>query len=126
MKSFHEDSTFYSWLYRVAVNTAKNYLSYHQHHGKNHEKLPEDKDVLENSALVEFNSPEYLFLCKEAEDIFSHMLDDMPSEIRETLLLREVEDLSYADIARKMHCPLGTVRSRIFRGREMVMLKLKE
>jgi RNA polymerase sigma-70 factor (ECF subfamily) len=118
---FRGDSAFYTWLYRIAVNTSKNHLV-------SRSRRPPDVDVeLEDAEAVgagaglrELASPERLRARDELEAVIHRTIDGLPDDLRTALTLREFEGLSYEDIANVMDCPVGTVRSRIFRAREAV------
>ncbi|RDL44755.1 RNA polymerase sigma factor RpoE [Marinomonas piezotolerans] len=119
--SFRGDSAFYTWLYRIAVNTAKNYLV-------SRSRRPPSSDVeLDNedehavySALADRSTPDANLNRDRLEKEIQSAIGDLPEELRGALTLREFEGLSYEDIAQVMDCPVGTVRSRIFRAREAV------
>lgn len=121
LKQFQGNSAFYTWLYRIAVNTTKNYLKL-----KNRQPRNTDIDVNINELmpgkyrLREYSSPEHLASCDEMEKVVLHAVGSLPNELRESLLLREHNGFSYDQIAEKMNCPVGTVRSRIFRARAML------
>ncbi|MCW5588658.1 MAG: RNA polymerase sigma factor RpoE [Legionellales bacterium] len=126
LHQFRGDSAFYTWLYRIAVNTAKNYHIEHTRH------LPESGiDILDehgnppSSKLQEIASPEHELLTEEIQRTVINTVDQLPEELRMTILLREIEGLSYEEIASVMQCPVGTVRSRLFRAREAVDERLK-
>lgn len=112
---FRGSSSFYTWLYRIAVNTAKNYLIALT-------RRPPDRDVdaqLDIELRADVN-PEQLLLRDEIERTVFQVINTLPLELRVAIILRELEGLSYDEIAQIMHCPLGTVRSRIFRAREAI------
>jgi RNA polymerase sigma-70 factor (ECF subfamily) len=127
MPNFRGDSAFYTWLYRITVNTAKNYLAV-----KSNCRLPEvDQDPSEmeqidtGTALKDLETPENLLLTQEIQDTVVRAIDNLPEDLRTAISLRELEGLSYEEIAVTMDCPLGTVRSRIFRAREAIDMLLK-
>jgi RNA polymerase sigma-70 factor (ECF subfamily) len=127
MPNFRGDSAFYTWLYRITVNTAKNYLAV-----KSNRRLPEvDQDPSEmeqidtGTALKDLETPENLLLTQEIQDTVVRAIDNLPEDLRTAISLRELEGLSYEEIAVTMDCPLGTVRSRIFRAREAIDMLLK-
>lgn len=124
LANFRGDSQFYTWLYRVAVNTVKNYLVYKGHHTPTSD-LSMDDDAISAYWLkqipMELSTPESLLMGAEAELLLLSTLKAMPRELRLSLLMRDVEGCSYREIADAMHCPIGTVRSRIFRARATVM-----
>ncbi|MEY1661423.1 RNA polymerase sigma factor RpoE [Isoalcanivorax beigongshangi] len=118
---FRGDSAFYTWLYRIAVNTAKNHLVAQG-------RRPPGSDVDAGEAeqfvgadgLHEFGTPESLALSEELEQAIHGAINALPQELKTAVTLREFEGLSYEDIAAVMDCPVGTVRSRIFRAREAI------
>ena len=125
LENFQGTSAFYTWLYRIAVNTAKNYIV------SQGRKLPEvDFDITDmeqffsRGALNEYCTPEKMLLCDEIEDTLHEVIDNLPGELRTAIMLRELEGLSYNEIAHIMHCPIGTVRSRIFRARSAIETKV--
>ena len=125
LDKFRGDSQFYTWLYRIAINTAKNYLIQQGH------KVPTVDVEIDQEArhglqtvLKELAHPESELLSEELQESIFDMLETMPDELKLSLMLREVEGLSYEDIADVMDCPVGTVRSRIFRARELLHEKL--
>ncbi|MEY3183201.1 MAG: hypothetical protein RLZ35_1186 [Pseudomonadota bacterium] len=114
---FRGDSSFYTWLYRIAVNTAKNYLKLKNRDGavnKTIRYLPESQ---ENMGQSETDTPEGMLISRETEHQFLDIMLKLPSELRTAILLRDREGRSYEEIAVIMDCPVGTVRSRIFRAR---------
>lgn len=123
---FRGDSAFYTWLYRIAVNTAKNYLV-----SKSRRPPGVDVDASEAefmdaaSGLREGENPENLLFGDELKQVVRAALDELPGDLRTALTLREFDGLSYEDIATVMECPVGTVRSRIFRAREAIDQRVK-
>ena len=119
--NFRGDSAFYTWLYRIAINTAKNYLVARS-------RRPPASDVDMNDAefysgsevLKDQATPENLFFRDELEDVVNKTIDNLPEDLKTAVTLREFEGLSYEEIAEVMDCPMGTVRSRIFRAREAI------
>jgi len=119
--NFRGDSAFYTWLYRIAINTAKNYLV-------SRGRRPPDSDVSSEDAefydgdhgLKDLESPERSLLRDEIEGTVHRTIQQLPEDLRTALTLREFDGLSYEDIASVMQCPVGTVRSRIFRAREAI------
>lgn len=121
LPGFRGESAFYTWLYRIAVNTAKNYLVSRGRRPPDIDVDAEDAEFFEGeSALKDLETPERSLLCGEIEATVQRVLDQLPEELRTALVLREFEGLSYEDIATSMQCPIGTVRSRIFRAREAI------
>ena len=119
--NFRGDSAFYTWLYRIAVNTAKNHLVSKARRSANKEVEPELAEQFEvDSLLKDPDSPEHLVLTEEIRQIIVKALDKLPQELKQAITLRELEGLNYQEIAEKMDCPVGTVRSRIFRAREAI------
>lgn len=117
---FRGDSAFYTWLYRIAVNTAKNHL---ESRGRRPQTVMEveDAEQLDSApGLRELGSPERQMQRDQLQRAIDVALNELPEELRSALLLREFEGLSYEDIARVLECPIGTVRSRIFRARDAV------
>lgn len=123
---FRGESAFYSWLYRIAVNTARNHLAAQRHR---HEETVDSDDKLAVQALEDrlpdLNTPEAMLLSDEIRRTIERTVEELPPELRTAILLREVEGLSYEEIARIMDCPIGTVRSRIFRAREVINARLE-
>lgn len=123
---FRGESAFYTWLYRIAINTAKNYIVAQ---GRRPPSTGVDAEVAEQldvgARLKEHATPEHFLLEQELADTVHKAIDDLPDDLRTAITLRELEGLSYDEIARAMSCPVGTVRSRIFRAREAIDAKLK-
>jgi RNA polymerase sigma-70 factor (ECF subfamily) len=123
---FRGESAFYTWLYRIAVNTAKNHL---ESLGRRPPSLDLEADVVEtlngSDALREHATPERQLLTDEIAATVHRVLEALPADLRTAITLREVEGLSYEEIAEVMDCPIGTVRSRIFRAREAIDQELK-
>lgn len=118
---FRGDSSFYTWLYRIAVNTSKNYIISQGRRLPDIDLQIEDMErfTVKNSAK-EFGTPERLLMRDEMEHVVYDTIDHLPKDLRTAIMLREIEGLSYEDIAGIMHCPVGTVRSRIFRARAAI------
>lgn len=124
--SFRGESAFYTWLYRIAVNTAKNYLIAQGRRPPSSDVDAEDAENYENaSALKEIANPENLMLSDELKRIVFQTMESLPEDLRMAISLRELDGLSYEDIAAIMDCPVGTVRSRIFRAREVIDSKVQ-
>jgi RNA polymerase sigma-70 factor (ECF subfamily) len=121
LPKFRGDSQFYTWLYRIAINTAKNYLV-----SKSRRPSSTDIDVADaeqfadNEKLIDDTSPEDFIMTQELGQVISDSLSQLPEDLRTALTLREFEGMSYEEIADVMGCPVGTVRSRIFRAREFI------
>ena len=126
LPNFRGESAFYTWLYRIAINTAKNHLvSQSRKSPANSIDVQDAEDYGASEWLKEYASPEREALASELESIIRMAIDDLPSDLREAITLREIEGLSYEDIAAVMDCPIGTIRSRIFRAREAIDGKLE-
>lgn len=124
--SFRGDSAFYTWLYRIAVNTAKNYLVSQGRKPPATDVDAEDADYLESAgALRDGASPESLLLTDEIRNVVMTTIESLPEDLRRAITLREIEGLGYEEIAIEMDCPIGTVRSRIFRAREAIDAQLR-
>ncbi|HEB82039.1 MAG TPA: RNA polymerase sigma factor RpoE [Gammaproteobacteria bacterium] len=125
LPNFRGDSAFYTWLYRIAINTAKNHLvSQSRKSPANSIDAQEAEDYGASEWLNEYASPEREALADELETVIHQAMSDLPPDLREAITLREIEGLSYEEIAAVMDCPIGTVRSRIFRAREAIDNKL--
>lgn len=126
LPGFRGDSAFYTWLYRIAINTAKNYLSMRSRRPSDDEIEIEDAEQFESGGrLREYETPEGLLLTEEIARAIQQALQDLPQELRTAISLREFDGLSYDEIAQVMACPVGTVRSRIFRAREAIDKRLE-
>jgi len=118
---FRGDSAFYTWLYRIAINTAKNYLVAQSRRPPNTDVDAQDAELVESgSGLRDIGTPESNVLTHELAQRVNRAVEDLPQDLRTAILLREIEGLSYEEIALVMDCPIGTVRSRIFRAREAI------
>lgn len=123
---FRGDSAFYTWLYRIAINTAKNYLVAQSRRPPDTDIDAEDAAQYDpDSKLRETDLPEQLVHRDEVERVIYEAIDALPEDLRTAITLREMEGLSYEEIAQAMECPIGTVRSRIFRAREAIENRLK-
>jgi len=127
LPSFRGDSAFYTWLYRIGINTAKNYLvAMGRRAPTSTEFDSEDAETFaDGDQLRDVNTPEAELLSKEIAQTVNDTMQQLPEELRTAITLREIEGLSYEDIAVFMNCPIGTVRSRIFRAREAIAEKLR-
>lgn len=126
INSFRGDAQFYTWLHRIAVNTAKNHLVAHNHRPPSDDIEISDAEHFDGATrLRDTDTPERELMRQELEQTVMRAVQALPEELRSAITLREVEGLSYEDIARKMDCPIGTVRSRIFRAREAIDIKLR-
>ena len=129
LAQFRGDAQFYTWLYRIAVNTAKKSLMDLKRNptvSENFFKSDDDDETspLENE-LTSSETPDAVLASKEIAQIINTALEALPEELRQAITLREIEGLSYEEISEAMSCPIGTVRSRIFRAREAISLKVK-
>lgn len=121
LPNFRGDSAFYTWLYRIAVNTAKNHLVAAKRRPMDYELDLQDPEQYEMHArLKDVDTPEAVTLKDEMHLVIEQTIRDLPDDLRTAILLREVDGLSYEEIAEAMDCPVGTVRSRIFRAREAI------
>ncbi len=126
LPNFRGDSAFYTWLYRIAINTAKNHLV-------SESRRPPGADIDSTEAeqfqgesdLKEYATPERLLLKEEIQNTVASAIDELPDDLKTAITLRELEGLSYEEIAESMECPIGTVRSRIFRAREAINKRLE-
>jgi RNA polymerase sigma-70 factor (ECF subfamily) len=124
--SFRGDSAFYTWLYRIAVNTARNAIASRQRRPLDYEaELSESEQLNLASRLRDSDTPEATALSEEIRETVNDAIEQLPEDLRTAIVLREVEGLSYEEIAAAMDCPVGTVRSRIFRAREAIDRALK-
>ena len=117
---FRGDSEFYTWLYRIAINTAKNYLV-------SKSRRPPDTDIdvdaefqADSAVLKDVAGPESRLATEQLQKVIFHAIENLPEELKTAVTLREFEGMSYEEIAEVMECPVGTVRSRIFRAREAI------
>lgn len=127
LPSFRGDSAFYTWLYRIGINTAKNYLVSQGRRAPTSTEFTSDEaeGFDDGEQLRDINTPENLLLSKQVGETVNAAIDELPEELRTAIVLREIDGLSYEEIAQTMGCPIGTVRSRIFRAREAVANKLR-
>ena len=123
--NFRGESAFYTWLYRIAVNTAKNHLVSKSRRPPNIDVDIDDGEFQNNSAVLRDNeSPQASLATSQMEQVIFRSIENLPSELRIAVTLREFDGLSYEEIAKIMNCPVGTVRSRIFRAREAIEKKI--
>lgn len=121
LKKFRGDSSFYTWLYRIAVNTSKNYVISQGRRLPDIDLNIDDVDrFMVRNAPRENGTPERILMRDEIEHVVFDTIDHLPKDLRMAIMLREMEGLSYEEIADVMHCPVGTVRSRIFRARAAI------
>lgn len=127
LPNFRGDSAFYTWLYRIGINTAKNYLvSMGRRPSVSTDIEIEDAENFEDgNELRTMETPESTLMTKEIAQTVNDSVENLPEDLRTAITLREIEGLSYEEIATIMDCPIGTVRSRIFRAREAIALKLR-
>ncbi|HEX7454486.1 MAG TPA: RNA polymerase sigma factor RpoE [Gallionella sp.] len=127
LPGFRGDSAFYTWLYRIGINTAKNYLLANKRRAPTSTPFDaEEAESFEDAGLLhEISTPENELMSKQVVSTVQAALQQLPEDLRSALTLREIEGLSYEEIASVMNCPVGTVRSRIFRAREAVAEKLR-
>ena len=122
---FRGDSAFYTWMYRIAVNTAKNHLAAQRRRPMDVELDLQDPDQYDlHSKLKETDTPEGLTLGNELKEVVERAIAALPEDLRTAIILRELEGMSYEEIAQTMDCPVGTVRSRIFRARDAIGKKV--
>jgi RNA polymerase sigma-70 factor, ECF subfamily len=127
LPNFRGDSAFYTWLYRIGVNTAKNWLV------ANGRRMPtmseigdDDSDGIDESVLLrDDETPDRVLMSRQIGETVNAAMDALPDDLRTAISLREIEGLSYEEIAQVMDCPIGTVRSRIFRAREAIAARLR-
>jgi RNA polymerase sigma-70 factor (ECF subfamily) len=122
---FRGDSAFYTWLYRIAVNTAKNYLAAQRRRPMDIElDLQDPEQYGLHAKLKESDTPEGLALSQELQETLERAIAALPDDLRQAIILRELDGMSYEEIAQTMECPVGTVRSRIFRARDAIGKKV--
>ena len=127
LPKFRGDSAFYTWLYRIAINTAKNYLVSRSRRPPGSDVEVEDAEYYASGgALHEIETPENALLGAELKSVVERAIRELPEDLRTAVTLREFDGLSYEDIADIMDCPIGTVRSRIFRAREAIDSQVKD
>ena len=126
MPRFRGDSAFYTWLYRIAINTAKNHLVAARRRPLNYDLDIQDPEQYDMQArLKDVDTPEATLLSEEIRETVNRAIEGLPEDLRTAIMLRELEGMSYEEIATAMECPVGTVRSRIFRAREAIDKRLK-
>ncbi len=127
LPAFRGESAFYTWLYRIGINTAKNHLLAQGRRAPTSTPFDsEEAEDFEDAALLhEVATPENELMSKQVVAVVNESLQQLPEDLRTALTLREIEGLSYEEIAAVMNCPIGTVRSRIFRAREVVAANLR-
>jgi RNA polymerase sigma-70 factor (ECF subfamily) len=127
LPAFRGDSAFYTWLYRIGINTAKNYLMAMGRRAPTSTEVEaeEAEGYEEGEQLRDINTPESVLLSNEIAKTVNATIERLPEELRTAIQLREIEGMSYEEIAKVMDCPIGTVRSRIFRAREAIAGELR-
>jgi RNA polymerase sigma-70 factor (ECF subfamily) len=127
LPAFRGDSAFYTWLYRIGINTAKNYLMAMGRRAPTSTEVEADEaeGFDEGEQLRDINTPESVLLSSEIAQTVNSTIESLPEELRKAIQMREIEGMSYEDIAQAMDCPIGTVRSRIFRAREAIAEQLR-
>ncbi|HEV8520421.1 MAG TPA: RNA polymerase sigma factor RpoE [Burkholderiales bacterium] len=127
LPTFRGDSAFYTWLYRIGINTAKNYLVAVGRRAPTMTGVDneEAEDIEQGEQLKDLNTPENQMISRQVAETVNSTLQELPEELRTAITLREIDGLSYEEIAQIMNCPIGTVRSRIFRAREAIAERLR-
>jgi RNA polymerase sigma-70 factor (ECF subfamily) len=127
LPGFRGESAFYTWLYRIGINTAKNHLATQGRRTPTSTAFDaEEAEGFDDAdQLRDINTPESLLLSKRIGETVNAAMEALPEDLRSAIVLREIDGLSYEEIAETMQCPIGTVRSRIFRAREAVALRLR-
>lgn len=122
---FRGESAFYTWLYRIAVNTAKNYLAAQRRRPMDVELDLQDPEQFElHAKLRETDTPESVLMGRQLHETVARAIEALPEDLRTAIVLRELDGMSYEEIAQTMDCPVGTVRSRIFRARDAIGKKI--
>jgi RNA polymerase sigma-70 factor (ECF subfamily) len=127
LPNFRGESAFYTWLYRIAINTAKNHLVAQRRRAPTStETEVEDAENFDDAdQLRDVNTPESMMQSRQVGEAVNRAIEKLPEDLRTAIVLRELEGLSYEEIAESMNCPIGTVRSRIFRAREAIATELR-
>lgn len=126
LPNFRGDSAFYTWLYRIAINTAKNHLASQSRRAVVMSvEIPEAEQYAGAWELRDNATPERLLMRDEIHNTVARAIEELPEDLRIAITLRELEGLSYEEISEAMECPIGTVRSRIFRAREAINIQLE-
>ncbi len=127
LPNFRGESAFYTWLYRIAINTAKNHLVSRSRRPPGSDIEVEDAEYFEGAgALRDIETPESALFGEELKQVVERAIRDLPDDLRTAVTLREFDGLSYEDISEIMNCPVGTVRSRIFRAREAIDKQVRQ
>ena len=125
LPNFRGDSAFYTWMYRIAVNTAKNHLVSKGRKTPTHDIDPDDAEFFgDHSPMRDIDTPDGLLQRDQLRKVVFSAIEELPEDLRMAITLRELDGLSYEEIAEAMDCPIGTVRSRIFRAREAIDKKM--
>ncbi len=127
LPQFRGDSAFYTWLYRIAINTARNWLAANKRAPSTPSAFEneEGETFNESDALTDGSNPESEMASRQIAETVNKAINDLPEELRNAIVMREIDGMSYEDIAESMNCPIGTVRSRIFRAREAIATRLR-
>lgn len=127
LPNFRGESAFYTWLYRIAINTAKNHLVAQSRRAPTTtETEVEDAEIFDDAdGLRDVNTPDAVLMSRQVGAAVNRAIEKLPEDLRTAIVLRELEGLSYEEIAESMNCPIGTVRSRIFRAREAIANELR-
>lgn len=127
LPQFRGDSAFYTWLYRIAINTARNWLAQNNRRPSTPSSYEsEDGETFdETDSLTDSSNPESEMASRQIAETVNKAMNDLPEELRNAIVMREIDGMSYEDIAQSMNCPIGTVRSRIFRAREAIATRLR-
>jgi RNA polymerase sigma-70 factor, ECF subfamily len=127
LPNFRGESAFYTWLYRIAINTAKNYLVAQGRRAptQTEAEIEDAENFDDGDSLRTEDTPDRMLLSKQVAEAVNRAIERLPEELRTAIVLRELEGLTYEEIAASMNCPIGTVRSRIFRAREAVAEELR-
>jgi RNA polymerase sigma-70 factor (ECF subfamily) len=127
LPQFRGDSAFYTWLYRIAINTARNWLAANKRAPSTPSAFEneEGETFNESDVLTDGSDPESEMASRQIAETVNKAINDLPEELRNAIVMREIDGMSYEDIAESMNCPIGTVRSRIFRAREAIATRLR-
>lgn len=127
LPQFRGDSAFYTWLYRIAINTARNWLAQNSRRPSTPSSYESEEGETfdETDNLTDSSNPESEMASRQIAETVNKAMNDLPEELRNAIVMREIDGMSYEDIAQSMNCPIGTVRSRIFRAREAIATRLR-
>lgn len=127
LDKFRGESAFYTWLYRIAINTAKHHvISRNRQMMEINIELADKEHILAKNNVREYSTPEKIILRDEIETVINQAIQELPKELRMAIVLREMEGMSYQEIASTMSCPIGTIRSRIFRARLTIERRIRD